>query len=800
MKSKGLINNRRRQSSILSAAVALMLAQGAAAQTIPAFPGADGAAANVSGGRGGIVYRVTKTNLAIDDPARNDLGTLRFGLNNANFPAGVPRTIVFDVAGVFNLGRLPQPANNWDGNGNGWDTQSRLDIPSNVTLAGQTAPGRVIITGGVIKPGGSNIIIRNITVAPGYGNRNFHQPGMTGPAVNDFPDSYVYDAFDISGNNVMIDHVSTMYATDETISCNELAYNLTVQYSNISQGQNYPQADAEATGVRYTGHGLGSLLQAGSNAAISIHHNLYAHQKGRLPRVGSEVGTGAYNDFRNNVFYNWLGTAGGGASGQPSYNNFVGNFWLAGPGGDDVSQLAGPDGQMNTLDDIGIVVPASGGTGIFNGSNTSGTRVHHSGNLKDTNKDGDANDGVALVNSDFGSSTFFASPLFAAGVPTYTGHTDTAAGAFDRVLNYMGANWWMRDGVIDTPDERMIHNVRTGTGRIMAWADDPFNPDPAEGVEWRTLNATPTVSRDFNFDVEGDGLPGAWELDHGLSPLTQDNNGDFDSDGYTNLEEYLNDLAAWPAPTPLAFNAGVSNRYAQANNWSHRWQPSRYDTARITGGTVVVDAVGQHAGTLEIGGSGPAALQVAGGWVRVHSMLRVKPDGAINFSGDGALDLTRGAGIVEYDAASPIADLTSRIASGFNAGSWNGAGIRSSAAAQTAGMAIGIAEAGDLGVTSFFGVPVDATTVLMRYTRIGDANLSGVTDIADFSILATNFNLPGGWGKGDFDYSGAVGLPDFALLAANFNQSVLSELARASVPEPAGLLVTPLLALLARRR
>ena len=75
-----------------------------------------------------------------------------------------------------------------------------------------------------------------------------------------------------------------------------------------------------------------------------------------------------------------------------------------------------------------------------------------------------------------------ASPLWMGGVATYVGTTDTAAQAFDRVLNYMGANWWTRDGVIDTPDERIINEARTGTGKIMAWADDPWNNDPAEGV------------------------------------------------------------------------------------------------------------------------------------------------------------------------------------------------------------------------------------------------------------------------------------------------------------------------------
>ena len=246
------------------------------------------------------------------------VGTLRYGLTMLTGP----RTIVFDVSGVIHLGRTA--VSGWDSNGNGWDTASRLNIPSDTTIAGQTAPGPIIIMGGTIKPGGNNIIIRNVTIAPGYGNRSFDEPTRRAGRAGDFPDSYVYDALDISGTNVMIDHVTAIYGTDETISMNELANNITIQYCNIAQGQNYPQADAEASGVSYTGHALGSLLQAGSNAKISVLHNLYAHLKGRLPRVGTEAGAltvagvGAYNDFRNNVFYNWLGTAGTGASGQPS--------------------------------------------------------------------------------------------------------------------------------------------------------------------------------------------------------------------------------------------------------------------------------------------------------------------------------------------------------------------------------------------------------------------------------------------------------------------------------------------------
>jgi hypothetical protein len=616
----------------------------AIAQSIPAFPGADGAAANVTGGRGGIVYHVTKLDKNYSDTAP---GTLRYGLTDSNFTVGgqvQPRTIVFDVAGTFWLGRYGAEKNH----DNGWDTQSRLNLGSNITLAGQTAPGPVYIMGGVVKAGSTNAVVRNVTIAPGYGMRGFEDPGANPPILptpGDFPDSYVYDAIDVSGTNMMIDHVSTLYATDETISCNELANNLTVQYSNISEGQNYPQWDAEGGG--YTGHALGSLLQAGSNAKISVHHNLYANQKGRLPRVGSEVGTGPYNDFRNNVFYNWLGTAGSGASGQPSFNNFVSNYFRAGPGGDN------PVGGSSTE-----ITTTAGGTSIFSGSNSTGTRVYHTGNIKDTNKNSTADFITNLTNSDFGASSFQASPQWYQGQAMYTGVTDSAAVAYDRVLKYMGALWWTRDfdytlgntTAINTPDERLIHETATGTGKIMAWADDPFNNDPNEGTEWRhmlsfradtTTGAAP-FNRPADWDTDGDGMPDTWEKAHGLNPNVADNNGDFDSDGYTNLEEYINEIAAWPAPQPIGFNGATNNRYAQITNWDIRWQPSKYDQVQINSGAAVVDTVGQHAGTLIIAAQSgnTAQLDITDGWLLVNDAVVIggtpTANGTLNLSG-GAL-------------------------------------------------------------------------------------------------------------------------------------------------------------------
>jgi hypothetical protein len=290
----------------------------------------------------------------------------------------------------------------------------------------------------------------------------------------------------------------------------------------------------------------------------------------------------------------------------------VGNFYLAGDGGDD--PIGGSNPGITTV---------GGGTGVI-GTNSN---IHRTGNMLDSNKDADANDGVFL------STAGAANPFWQGGVATYNGTTDTAANAFERVLNYMGANWWNRDDIIDTPDERIIHEARTGTGKIMAWADNPWNNDPNEGAEWRALKNTPQASRTADWDTEatigygvGDGMPTYWELQHGLDPNARDDAADFDNDGYTNLEEYLNDIAAWPAPGPIVFDATTNNRYAQISNWDSNpdaaldlpWQPSRYDVAQINAGTVVVDAVGQHAGMLVVAANSgdEAALDITGGWLK----------------------------------------------------------------------------------------------------------------------------------------------------------------------------------------
>ena len=85
----------------------------------------------------------------------------------------------------------------------------------------------------------------------------------------------------------------------------------------------------------------------------------------------------------------------------------------------------------------------------------------------------------------------------------------------------------------DAADARVVDDVKDGTGRII--------DDPAQVDGWPVL-----AKGEPPEDTDGNGLPDSWETSHGLDPLVDapaDRNGDQDGDGYTNLEEFLNEIA-----------------------------------------------------------------------------------------------------------------------------------------------------------------------------------------------------------------------------------------------------------------
>jgi autotransporter-associated beta strand protein len=191
---------------------------------------------------------------------------------------------------------------------------------------------------------------------------------------------------------------------------------------------------------------------------------------------------------------------------------------------------------------------------------------------------------------------------------------------------------------------------------------------------------------------------------------------------------------------------------------------------------------------------------------------------SLAISSNGTLDLANNHIIINYGAAGggdPIASISALIKSGFNGGAWTGTGITSSAAAANAGSyGIGYADSADAGNPAGLA----SGQIEIMYTLLGDANLDGKVNGADFAILATNFNKAvtgsSGWDQGDFNYDGKINGADFASLAGNFNKgasqsadAALTAFADANslnlnVPEPAtaGLGLLGAFGVLSRRR
>jgi hypothetical protein len=194
--------------------------------------------------------------------------------------------------------------------------------------------------------------------------------------------------------------------------------------------------------------------------------------------------------------------------------------------------------------------------------------------------------------------------------------TQSALDAYLSVLAGVGASL-VRDAV----DLRIIDSVATGIATAGPRGDGIINhPDDVGGYPVILF-----VERGPDWDTDGDGMPDQWEVPRGIDPSDpEDRNGDFDSDGFTNLEEYLNELGAFKAVEDVVWDNTLGNgRYAQIENWQIAFQPSRFDTAVINSGTVVVDAIGQDAGTLKLASvaGSSAALDITAGRLEVAEEL-----------------------------------------------------------------------------------------------------------------------------------------------------------------------------------
>jgi hypothetical protein len=216
---------------------------------------------------------------------------------------------------------------------------------------------------------------------------------------------------------------------------------------------------------------------------------------------------------------------------------------------------------------------------------------------------------------------------------------------------------------------------------------------------------------------------------------------------------------------------------------------------------------------LSLGGglTGTGGLDVAGGGLVLVSLLNVGAvtvsGGELRFSGDGVVNLITELGVndgsvlsfgnnslvVNYDEATPIGTILEYLLAGKLVADGDAGGLPTFLA---------IAEAADLGLTEFGGVPVDETAVLVKFTYVGDANLDGQVDALDYERVDLAIGNTGVFGtaQGDLNYDGSVDALDYEQIDLNIGNGVGSPLASVFVPEPAAVSLLAGAGVLALRR
>ncbi len=441
---------------------------------VPAFPGAEGFGAVATGGRGGLVCVVTT--LAADGP-----GSFQDCAQRAE-----PRTIVFRVSGV-----IEGPVNL---------------IHGNVTIAGQTSPGGVVVHGGlycdnVYDPNDCrNVILRHM---------RFRNSGD--------------DDVRIGGSDrVILDHLSFGGAHDESLECSR-SQNVTVQYSII----------AEPAGEHW--HYGGLLLNYSKDrfplANISIHHNVWNGVAGRLPEISCEEnpdGPGTSNcagrrlvlDVTNNVMFDAL---------DPVYYNRC--------TGTNAGNDCAPSAQDFVLD-LNFV-----GNVMFRRTSLGAGPMFAPDVARSTSNHVFWSDDLFYLGAG-GTAAALALPSVAARMPTPSVTVSPAAGLVAALQRTAGA-------LPHDPMDTRLSGYLSGSvdARPPAWSGNAgIDRGDALHLSFTTPPAPPA-------DTDNDGMPDVWERAHGLDPscpgaglgtlAARSNNGvPGCAQGYSDLECYLNELAA----------------------------------------------------------------------------------------------------------------------------------------------------------------------------------------------------------------------------------------------------------------
>ena len=458
-----------------------------------AFPGAEGFGRYVTGGRGGKVYYVTNLN-------DSGSGSLRWALSQKG-----AKIIMFNVSGTIHL-------------------KSSLGIPSNTTVAGQSAPGDgICVADYPVNVSGNNVIVRYMRFR--LGNTNVKVDGADG-----------WDGFGgMDGQDMMIDHCSISWSIDEC--CSFLGNkNTTVQWCIVAQS------------LVNAGHSKGAHGYGGNwgGSGASFHHNLIAHHTSRTPRLGPRPTTQMDErmDMRNNVIYNY--GSNGCYGGEGMNVNIVNNYYKPGPGsptGNKGKRIAGigirTTSYINTYPAYKPAWHIWGKFFVDGNYNSKYPEV-----FRDNWTNGIYNQISSSDNDGTYTETTRDTMKLDSPIPFVLTTTHSAEVAYERVLDYAGASLHR-----DTFDEMIVSDTRngvashTGNGLGKGFINSQEDNRPADAGSdwsaWPTLNSTNALT-----DSDGDGMPDTYEDINNLDSTDATDGAQMADNGYTNVENYLNGLVS----------------------------------------------------------------------------------------------------------------------------------------------------------------------------------------------------------------------------------------------------------------
>ncbi len=449
---------------------------------LKAFPTAYGAGSNASGGRRGSVYHVTNLN-------NSGKGSFRDAVSQGN------RTVVFDVSGTIKL-------------------TSNLSITAdNLTIAGQTAPvGGISITGKhVFFNNNDNLIIRYLRFRPYWVHSKFGvEDGVNFTRVT----------------NAIIDHCSVAFGVDEAISFVGSS-NRTYASDNITMQRTLSAYSSKGTIAGYTNY-TDVSPNGTPGGDFSFNQNMWVHISHRFPLVVTHDRA----DAINNVVHNWLYKLTPLNQSSNVKFNQINNYWQRGCLSNVIKNK-----QVNQMDyDKGIKQLVYNSGNIINGEFTN------------PNADNSILWNYWLRPTPSGEYMERVEPEYFTRTPfPQLGHQfaiKSAEETFVDVTSNVGANAVLdKNGnkvkSHDTLDNALIYDAKNNICFKYTYRDDRSKYQAHKDYHSR-VSSTPINSHDEHFDSDRDGMPDAWELIQGFNPNKQDHNDDFDGNGYTNLEEYLN--------------------------------------------------------------------------------------------------------------------------------------------------------------------------------------------------------------------------------------------------------------------